>query len=122
MTNLELKQIRKLLFLEVNEAAEIVGKCEPRTWQRWEKGDRKIPLHVIEHMQQLALIRQDLLEVEYEEGDPMYTYFEDFSEFRKKTKAGPLKWKIAQSVSAQIAAEDNALRWKETEIIEQDQT
>ena len=43
MTNIELKALRRLFFLDVADAATYIGKCSKRAWQYWESGSRKIP-------------------------------------------------------------------------------
>ena len=78
MTNTELKQLRKLLFLDVTEAAKLIGECKQRSWQRWESGSRAIP------------------------------------EYFKAAEGGgnELKWRLAQSVSAQLVCEKDAYKWR----------
>ena len=117
MTSNELKQLRTLLFLDVTEAAQNIGKCEPRTWQRWEKGDRAIPADVVSSMQMLALTRLDMLQFEYDEADPMYRYFDRYEDFRAATGAGVVKWRLAQSVATALLCEREADKWREAETI-----
>lgn len=119
MTNNELKQLRRLLFLEVSEAAALIGDCEPRTWQRWEKGDRAIPNDVIQTMQMLALSRFECLQFERrDESDPSIRYFETFDEYKAAGGGGnELKWRMAQSVSAALLCESEAEKWREEETI-----
>ncbi|KEK29120.1 Aca2/YdiL-like domain-containing protein [Shewanella xiamenensis] len=120
MTNTELKQLRTLLFLDVTEAAQHIGDCEPRTWQRWEKGDRAVPVDVAQTMQMLALTRVDMLQVEYDAADPMYQYFSEYEDFKAATGAtgaSVLKWRLAQSVSAQLVSEQQAEIWRAEETI-----
>lgn len=61
MTNTELKALRRLFFLDVSEAAEFIGDCHVRTWQRWEQGARRIPDDVIKMMNLLKEDRQEIL-------------------------------------------------------------
>lgn len=117
MNNNELKQLRTLLFLEVAEAAVHIGECEPRTWQRWEKGDRAIPGDVQQTMQMLALTRLDMLQVQYNQADPMYHYFDNYDEFHNETGASLIKWRLAQSVSAALLCEREAEKWRAEETI-----
>ncbi|MGR5451413.1 DUF1870 family protein [Vibrio sp. PNB22_3_1] len=119
MKNNELKQLRRLLFLEVSEAAALIGECEPRTWQRWEKGDRSIPNDVVQTMQMLALTRLDQLQVEFDETDPNYRYFENFSDYKAAGGAGnELKWRLAQSVATALLCEKEADKWRAEEAID----
>ncbi|PMT73867.1 DUF1870 domain-containing protein [Vibrio parahaemolyticus] len=119
MTNNELKQLRRLLFLEVSEAAALIGECEPRTWQRWEKGDRAIPNDVSRVIQMLALTRLERLQVEFDETDPNYRYFETFEEYTASGGAGnELKWRLAQSVATALLCESEADKWRQEEVID----
>lgn len=119
MTKNELKQLRRLLFLDVSEAAALIGECEPRTWQRWEKGDRAIPNDVAMVIQMLALTRLERLQVEFDEADPNYRYFESFDEYKASGGAGnELKWRLAQSVSAALFCERESDKWRAEETIE----
>lgn len=61
MTNVELKALRRLFFLDVSEAAQFIGDCHVRTWQRWEQGTRKIPEDVMKMMNLLKEDRQEIL-------------------------------------------------------------
>lgn len=118
MTNYELKQLRRLLFLEVNEAARLIGDCEPRTWQRWERGDRSIPTDVIQTMQMLALTRLDRLRFDFNDADPNYRYFETFKDFKSAGGGGnELMWRLAQSVATALLCEREADKWREEETI-----
>lgn len=118
MTASELKQLRKLLFIDITEAARLIGECETRTWQRWEKGDRPIRLDVIETMQMLSLSREELLSVEYDEANPNYRHFETFKEYKDANGGGnELKWRLAQSIASQLLCEQQALLWQQRETI-----
>lgn len=118
MTNNELKQLRRLLFLEVNEAAKLIGNCEPRTWQRWEKGDRSIPADVIQTVQMLALTRMDRLQVDIDDQSPNYRYFDRFSDYKAAGGAGnELMWRLAQSVATEVLCERESDQWREEETI-----
>jgi DNA-binding transcriptional regulator YiaG len=61
MTNTELKALRRLFFLDVAEAAQFIGNCHVRSWQRWEQGTRAIPGDVVKMMNLL---------IEERQGDP----------------------------------------------------
>jgi hypothetical protein len=43
----ELEAFRRLLFLSVPEAAQMIGAVSEQTWRRWEAGTRRIPADVI---------------------------------------------------------------------------
>lgn len=113
MNNYELKQLRRLLFLEVNEAARLIGDCEPRTWQRWEKGDRQVPADVTQSVQMLALTRMDRLQVDIDEKSPNYRYFDKFADYKAAGGAGnELMWRLAQSVATAVLCEREADNWR----------
>lgn len=61
MTNIELKALRRLFFLDVADAATYIGKCSKRAWQYWESGSRKISDDVINIMNKLKEERTELL-------------------------------------------------------------
>lgn len=110
MTKYELKQLRKLLFIEVIEAAKHIGGCEPRTWQRWESGDRGIPPDVKRTIQQLIFTRQDRLQCDYDENDPNYCYFDTFEEYKSAGgEGGKIEWRLAQSVVTALLCERRSL-------------
>ncbi|EEG86165.1 hypothetical protein PROPEN_01998 [Proteus penneri ATCC 35198] len=121
MTNLELRQLRQLLFLSPSEASSEIGRVETRTWQRWEKGDRAIPYDVIQQMQMLSLTRLELLSVEADHSHYIYQYFDSLDEY---VKAGGthsvIKWRLSQSISAQLLSEKMAEIWQDEEIIKND--
>ncbi|WP_294883700.1 DUF1870 family protein [uncultured Gilliamella sp.] len=61
MTNIELKALRRLFFLDVADTATYIGKCSKRAWQYWESGSRKISDDVINIMNKLKEERTELL-------------------------------------------------------------
>lgn len=62
MTNLELQALRRLLFFSRPEAAQWVGQCQHRTWNRWEDGSRPIPNRVAESVRDLVAWRKNALD------------------------------------------------------------
>ena len=120
MTHTELRQLRKLLFIDVTEAARLIGECEPRTWQRWEKGDRSVPLDVVQTINMLSLTRLERLQLESDDNDPSCRYFETFEEYKACGGGGnELMWRLAQSVAAHILHEQQAQLWRIQEAISQ---
>jgi hypothetical protein len=119
MNGTELKQLRRLLFIDISEAAKLIGECEPRTWQRWEKGDRSVPLDVAETIQMLSLTRMEKLQYEYDENNPNYRYFETFDEYKACGGGGnELMWRMAQSLAAQLLCDQQASLWRMQETID----
>ena len=118
MNNNELRMLRKLFFLEVTEAAKYIGEVEPRTWQRWEDGTRKIPGDVINTMQMICLTRTDLLAVEFESSNAAYIYFDQLEEHEKALGVSSvIKWRVAQSIASQLTMEKYAKIWQQEEMV-----
>lgn len=93
MTNTELKALRRLFFLDVAEAAQFIGNCHVRTWQRWEQGTRSIPEDVIKMMNLLKQDRQEILEMLANKG------------FYKNAIANDLIYaRLIESVKAELLA------------------
>ncbi|WP_118986296.1 Aca2/YdiL-like domain-containing protein [Photorhabdus sp. CRCIA-P01] len=61
MTNKELQALRKLLMLDVKEAAECIGGVSSRTWQYWEAGRYPIPQDVESAIKDFVNLRNSLL-------------------------------------------------------------
>ena len=102
MDNIELQAARKLLFLSVREAAEMIGEFSVRHWQHLEAGDRTIHEDVKSKMLTLLNLRQELLQNQCAEK---VEYFLKFQDFQKKNPRGTeIDWKIQQSVFAQNMA------------------
>lgn len=122
MTHSELKQLRQLLFLSQAEAAEHVGKVEPRSWQRWEKGTSPIPTDVISQMQMLSLTRQELIESLPDFEHYNYKYFETIEDYAAESGVRSIvRWRLSQSVSAQLFSEKSARIWRAEEAIRNDE-
>lgn len=95
MTNTELKALRRLFFLDVAEAAQLIGDCHVRSWQRWEQGTRSIPEDVIKMMNLLKEDRQEILAMLQNKG----TY--------ESAKANNLLYsRLIESVQAELLAKD----------------
>src|SRR3546814_1610125 len=61
-SDLELQATRKLLMLDVAEAADLIGQVSPRTWQYWESGRNTVPADVSDEMQALLSIRGEMID------------------------------------------------------------
>lgn len=122
MTNFELKQLRQLFFLTQPEAAEHIGRVEVRAWQRWEKGDRDVPLDVAEQMQMLSLTRQELLDSLPDFEHYNYKYFDTIDGYAAESGVrSVIKWRLSQSVAAQLFSEKSARIWRAEEVIRNDE-
>lgn len=113
MNHCELQALRKLLMIDVSEAAEHIGKVSARTWQYWESSRYKIPEDVIVAVKLLVQKRQTLLdqlknkcEIALEKiqhySIPYYQTFASFQE--KHAKSDVITWRIHQSAAAAILA------------------
>lgn len=99
--------------MTTKEVSEVVGDCDTRSWQRWEKGQRKVPLHITQSMQKLALARLELLKSKGAKTDVNCRYFEEYEEYLEAGGDGNvLKWRIAQSVGAALLCERDAVNWR----------
>ena len=108
LNNHELQACRKLLMLDVSEAAELIGKVSPRTWQYWESGRSAVPDDVDMEMYGLIGLRNSMIEAitdEFEEGSPIpyFHYFDEFSEaFPDQNK---VTWRLLQSAASYVFCE-----------------
>lgn len=110
MNNKELQALRKLLMLEVNEAAEQVGEVRARTWYYWEEGRNPIPPEVAQKMIELAGVRwhmiQKLIKRKEESHRLPYTLtLDDYNNRPEGDEWGVISWRISQSVAAHFYAE-----------------
>lgn len=115
MNNKQLQAMRQLLFLTTNEAAEYIGGCTQRTWQRWEKSDVSVPNDVAEKVQHLICERAAKVEALEEllldagEHDAYINYHTTFEDYEQKHQgATVLDWKMSQSIAAEFYANDFA--------------
>lgn len=116
MNNKELQASRKLLFLELTEAAEHIGQVSERTWQQWENGEISIPDDVTTEMIVLAQqhsnmmiaideIIQDNLPEQIE-----IAYYYTFGEYKADNPSATYTdWRISQSVASYYFLEGSAV-------------
>jgi len=103
MTNLQLQQVRRALFLDVREAVEHVKsrtdkKMSVRAWQYWEQGKNPVPADVEKEMIKLAKIKESLIK---ESLNCKYQYFRTYGEFLECYDCGTVvMWRLMQSVAA----------------------
>ena len=118
MESYELKVLRQLFFFTISEAAEHISKTSKRSWERYESGDQVIHLDVIQTMQQLALTRHEMLMFENDKDDPNYQYHNTYEEYKTNGGGGGvIRWRLAQSVSAQLTSYHHAHLWQLEETI-----
>jgi hypothetical protein len=108
MNNLELQAARKLLLLDVKEAAEEIGGVSARSWQYWESGRSPTPSYVERAIEDFLELRLALIDEIAEKIDslgadqpielPFYQCYEYFC--AEKPDATKTLWRINQSVAA----------------------
>ena len=113
MNNKEIQAIRKLLMLEVKEAADFVGGVSARTWQYWESGKYNVPEDVAELLLGLVEKRLQMIEtsedVISEQGADQVdvAYYLKYDEYLLDHKnACVVDWRLAQSVAAYLVGEN----------------
>ena len=121
MNNLELQAARKLLMMDVSEAAAEIGKVSPRTWQYWESGRSKVPTDVALEIEALLEVRlerigaiDDQLAALPQGGVlslPYHLAYETYA--AANPEASRVLWRIDQSIAAMYYTEGHA------ELIEQ---
>lgn len=96
LTGNQLQALRKVLFLDVREAAYHIGIVSVRTWQHWEEGVKPVPRDVSEKMRKAHRTRKLLIE-KLETQDSL-KYYHAFSEFAAENiNKTELDWRIWQS-------------------------
>jgi hypothetical protein len=121
MNNVELEAYRRLLFFSVAEAADQIGECSHRSWQRWEDGTRNIPDRVSDQIKVLVEWRNKALSAARSEialayavqGEPekiSLLWYESLDSWL--TSPDPngsvreaIKWRPQQSVTSAILAD-----------------
>ncbi len=111
----ELQALRKMLFLDVKDAAENVGDkpVSNRTWQYWEAGRSQVPEDIAESMLFWNRWRDDMLEVRLSQCKPLIdnkkiklNHYKTLDCFEKETgKRNVITWRISQSIAAQLYSE-----------------
>lgn len=111
MNNKELQAARKLLMLDVSEAAEHVGGVSPRSWQYWESGRNAVPEDVSDEMQSLLRMRSDMIADVFEQSGGkrgkhfVLRYYNSLGEFIDAHPDGTVRgWRLHQSVAAHYYA------------------
>ncbi|EAM1616365.1 DUF1870 family protein [Salmonella enterica] len=112
MNNLELIACRQLLFMDIPEAAELIGGVGQRTWRYYEAGRSPIPKALIEKMSGILECRELLLQRMMDEADEyrkqgngrqVVPFFLTFEEYQQETGLDdPLSFRLDQSVKAAL--------------------
>ncbi|MBO9483782.1 DUF1870 family protein [Salinisphaera sp. G21_0] len=110
LNNYELQAVRRLLCLDVSEAAEFIGRVSSRTWQYWESGRSKVPDDVETEMYALVSMRNQVIESVFDEingDDPgCIRWYHTLSAFKEDfPESNSVLWRLHQSVCAYLFAE-----------------
>jgi predicted RNase H-like HicB family nuclease len=114
MSGKELQVCRKLLMLDVKEAASILGGVSPRSWQYWEADRSSVPDDVADKVTALLTERQHIIEriehdvTQYSTGKRLsYPYYATLDSFQAAHPGqGVLSWRVYQSALADLYAAD----------------
>lgn len=112
LNNSELQACRKLLMLDVSEAAELIGDVSVRTWQYWESGRSSVPADIDQKIDNLIQDRNEeigrLTEWQMENDGELLkmNYYPSFDQYLENHKKGTkLDWRLHQSVVAFVFSE-----------------
>ena len=108
LNRFELQAIRKLLMLDVTEAAQEIGNVSPRSWQYWESGERTIPSDVEEEMFALVSQRNEAINeiIEAEQDDETQKWYPTFEQFLVDfPNSRKMWWRVHQSVISNFFCE-----------------
>jgi hypothetical protein len=116
MNNLALLACRKLLFLDVVEAARLIGNVEPRTWRYYESGRSPLPESIVKKMHVLLQRREALLADMRQQaqehrrlgqGRQVVPFFVTFEQYQRETgRQDVLEWRIDMSIKSALYIED----------------
>lgn len=107
LNNHELQAMRKLLMLDVSEAAELIGKVSNRTWQYWESGRSPVPLDVGTEIYALKSQLEECVSgiLRANEQDSNVRWYHTFEDFQKDyPNQNKAWWKLHQAVCAEMFA------------------
>ncbi|KHN59002.1 hypothetical protein OI70_06730 [Dickeya fangzhongdai] len=113
MNHLELLAMRQLFLLSVDEAAYYIAEDgNNEQWVMWERGERKIPLLIVEKIESMNKERKRRISAIIEKinnriGNNTMRYFTDFDDFLSVYTDGDfLEWKVYQSVANELYSRD----------------
>lgn len=112
----ELQAARKLLMMDVSEAAAEIGKVAVRTWQYWEAGRSPVPEDVrleVEELLEVRLERMGAIDdclAMLAEGELLtLRYYLSFDEYLDENPGtSRALWRIDQSIAAMYYTEGHA--------------
>lgn len=116
INRVELQAIRKLLMLDVTEAAQEIGNVSPRSWQYWESGERPIPSDVEEEMYALVSMRNEAIGeiIDAEQDDDPQKWYPTFGQFLiDYPDSQRIWWRLHQSVISNLFCEGGDIELRE---------
>lgn len=123
INNSELQAMRKLLMLDVAEAAELIGKVSARSWQYWESGKTPVPADVDEEIYSLIQIRNDRIndlskwQLDNDGETLEMDYYHAFDLFEAENPGkSKLDWRLHQSVVSFIFSEGGEVKLRQSGI------
>jgi len=111
MSPSELQALRRMLFLEISEAAPIIGKCSKRAWQYWESGRSIPPDKVYKSLEMSIKFRNNLFnkakkEISSSSNKTSLKWYRLFEDFKNEYKdQNELAWRMYQSIMVGLKAE-----------------
>jgi hypothetical protein len=116
MNNLELQAARKLLMMDVSEAAAEIGHVSNRTWQYWEAGRSTVPTDVALEVEALLEVRLERMRAVDDQlaglaqGQVLRLPYHLSFEAYQAAHPGSRKtdWRIDQSIAAMYYTEGHA--------------
>ncbi|ACZ75676.1 MULTISPECIES: DUF1870 family protein [Dickeya] len=113
MNHLELLAMRQLFLLSVDEAAYYIAEDgNNEQWEMWERGEREIPLPIVEKFESMKKERKQRISAIIEKinnriGNNTMRSFSSFNEFLAVYTDGDfLEWKVYQSVANELYSRD----------------
>lgn len=113
MTPATLQALRRLLFFSTEEAAAMIGGVSPRSWQYWERGERRIPEDVAAAMRWLSEWRTQAISSAHDRiealladrGEAALVWYPSIDDWLTLPGREPVMWRPQQSVCAALLAE-----------------
>ncbi|WP_347113851.1 DUF1870 family protein [Leclercia sp. S52] len=119
MNRLALIACRRILFLEVEEAATHIAEVSQRTWRYYESGRTQIPATLAEKMEKLlqyhAVMKERMTKEADEhrqkgEGRQVVPYYLTYEDYQKETGLDDvIGFRLDQSVKASLYLEDKVV-------------
>lgn len=116
MNHYELQAMRKLLMLDVKEAADYIGQCSARAWQHWESGRNAVPDDIEMEIYGLIGNRNLVVEEAYVGSGEMgaLKYYKTLDAFLVDyPESNAVSWRLHQSITAYLFGEGGEVELSE---------